>query len=59
MLKAKLVLKTGKTLNVVVQQDRTFSAKSFTEETVQSFITTNGAKVIVQGNNIDYLEIYQ
>jgi hypothetical protein len=60
MTKGTVVLKTGQKFETVFEDNREFSVKSLTDETIQAFPTRNGTKAIfVQGSNIAYIEVDQ
>ena len=57
LLKATVVTKQGKIFETAMDESRQFSASSFADDTLQMFMLTNGNKVMIQGDNVAYVEI--
>lgn len=55
-MQVNICLKDGATFLAECSDDRTFTAESLTEDTIQTFIDKDRKqKLVVQGNNILYM----
>jgi hypothetical protein len=59
MIKAEVVLKTGKVIEVALDDERTFTAMSLQSTTLQAFLARDEkSKIFIQGDNILYVETF-